>query len=178
MDTLVDDVGSFPLPNRVDKEVFDKTYVLSREAIINGKDIREDEFLLNSFYSVTLESFRKKLSSGLDIVNYPQQYDGMKQVSDVVHTAMGSGTFQVEEKQAFLPEVHVISKEARAVGLQEPSEIRYISVFQSLWIGLFIAWLIPVLIDKKMERECQVFSFANTADVGVRKREGAVRIRS
>jgi hypothetical protein len=58
MDTLVDDVGSFPLPNRVDREVFDKAYVLSREGIINGKDIREDEFLLNSFYSVTLESFR------------------------------------------------------------------------------------------------------------------------
>jgi methionine synthase II (cobalamin-independent) len=46
-------------------------------------------------------------------VNYPQQYDGMKQVSDVVHTAMGSGAFQVEEEQAFLPEVHVISKEAK-----------------------------------------------------------------
>jgi 5-methyltetrahydropteroyltriglutamate--homocysteine methyltransferase len=116
MDALVDDVGSFPLPKNVDRKVFDKAYALSREAIINGKDIREDEFLLNNFYNVILESFKKKLSSGLDIVNYPQQYDGMKQVSDVIHTAMGEGTFQVEEKRAFLPEVHVISEEAKNLG--------------------------------------------------------------
>lgn len=113
MDTLVDDVGSFPLPKNVDRKVFDKAYALSRDAMLNGKDIREDEFLLNNFHKVTLESFKKKFSSGLDIVNYPQQYDGIKQVSDVIHKAMDAGTFQVEEKQAFLPEVLVISKEAK-----------------------------------------------------------------
>ncbi len=57
----------------------------SREAIIDGKDVQEDEFLLNNFYKVTLESFRKKALSGLDIVNYPQQYNGMKQVGDAIH---------------------------------------------------------------------------------------------
>ncbi len=87
----------------------------SREAIIDGKDIQEDEFLLNNFYKVTLESFKKKALSGLDIVNYPQQFDGMKQVSDAIHAAMASGTFVVAEKQAFLPEVHVINQEAKEI---------------------------------------------------------------
>jgi 5-methyltetrahydropteroyltriglutamate--homocysteine methyltransferase len=49
----------------------------------------------------------------LDVVNYPQQYDGVKQVGDVIHVAMNSGSYLVEEKNAFLPEVHVISEEAK-----------------------------------------------------------------
>ncbi len=39
----------------------------------------------------------------------------MKQVGDAIHAAMASGTFVVEEKQAFLPEVHVISQEAKRI---------------------------------------------------------------
>jgi 5-methyltetrahydropteroyltriglutamate--homocysteine methyltransferase len=113
MEALIDDVGSFPLPDKVDRKTFDKAYVLSREAILNGEDLRENEFILNNFYNITLASFRKKSFSGLDIVNYPQQYDGMKQVADVIHSAMVIGTFLVEEKQAFLPEVHVIGQEAK-----------------------------------------------------------------
>jgi 5-methyltetrahydropteroyltriglutamate--homocysteine methyltransferase len=115
MDTLVDDVGSFPLPPTVDKETFNRAYCLAREAIINGRDVREDEFLRKNFCAVTLDAFKKKSRTGLDVVNYPQQYDGMRQVSDVIHMAMEKGTFLVEEKQAFLPEVHLISEEARSL---------------------------------------------------------------
>ena len=113
METLIDDIGSFPLPLGVNRETFDKAYQRAREAIINGSDIRKDAFLLKNFCEVTLDSFRKKIRSGLDVVNYPQQYDGMRQVSDVVHVAMASGSFLVEEKQAILPEVHLISQEAK-----------------------------------------------------------------
>jgi 5-methyltetrahydropteroyltriglutamate--homocysteine methyltransferase len=113
METLIDDIGSFPLPFGVNRETFDKAYQRAREAIINGSDVRKDAFLLKNFCEVTLDSFRKKIRSGLDVVNYPQQYDGMRQVSDVVHVAMASGSFLVEEKQAILPEVHLISQEAK-----------------------------------------------------------------
>lgn len=113
MDTLVDDVGSFPLPPAIERGLFNKAYTLAREAIRNGKDIRKDEFILNNFYKVTLESFKKKLFSGLDVVTYPQQYDGTKQVGDCIHIAMNSGSFQVEDKEAFLPEVYVIKEEAK-----------------------------------------------------------------
>jgi 5-methyltetrahydropteroyltriglutamate--homocysteine methyltransferase len=113
MDTLVDDVGSFPLPPGVNRETFNKAYQLAREAIINGRDIKKDEFLLKNFCAVTLDSFKKKICSGLDVVNYPQQYNGVRQVGDVIHMAMANGSFIVEEKQAVLPEVHLISKEAK-----------------------------------------------------------------
>jgi 5-methyltetrahydropteroyltriglutamate--homocysteine methyltransferase len=113
MDTLVDDVGSFPLPAEVKRDTYNRAYQLARESIVNGRDIRKDAFLQKNFCEVTLNSFRKKLLSGLDVVTYPQQYDGIKQVSDVIHQAMAEGTFIVDEKQAVLPEVHLISEEAK-----------------------------------------------------------------
>jgi 5-methyltetrahydropteroyltriglutamate--homocysteine methyltransferase len=115
MDTLVDDIGSFPLPLGVNRETFNKAYQLAREAIADGRDVRKDEFLLKNFCEVTLDAFRKKLASGLDVATYPQQYDGIRQVGDVIHVAMADGSFLVEEKQAFLPEVKLISEEAKSL---------------------------------------------------------------
>jgi len=115
MDALVDDAGSFPLPHYVDRRLFDKAYVLAREAIINGKDIRKDEFLLNNFHRVIIDSFRKKSESGLDAVNYPQHYDIHKQFTEAIHKAMDKGTYEVDEKHAIIPEVYVINNEAKGL---------------------------------------------------------------
>jgi len=123
MNTLVDDIGSFPLPQNISKELFNKAYVLARDAIINGKDIRKDEFLLNNFYQVIIDSFRKKLNTGLDVVNYPQHYDMHKQFSDVIHSAMDKGTYIVDEKDAVIPEVHVIREEARRLYEETGSKV-------------------------------------------------------
>ncbi len=45
MDTLVDDIGSFPLPAGIKRENYSRAYELAREAIINGKDPAQDEFI-------------------------------------------------------------------------------------------------------------------------------------
>jgi len=113
MDTLVDDIGSFPLPTEVNRETFSKAYQLARKAIVDGRDVRKDEFLLKNFCAITLDSFKKKIAAGLDVVNYPQQYDGIRQVSDAIHTAMAKGSFIVEEKEAILPEVCLINEVAK-----------------------------------------------------------------
>jgi 5-methyltetrahydropteroyltriglutamate--homocysteine methyltransferase len=113
MDTLVDDIGSFPLPITVDRETYNKAYRLAREAMTEGRDISEDEFLRKNFYDVTVNSFKRKISTGLDVVNTPWHYDGIRQVSDAVHKAMEKGTFAVDEKDAFLPEVRVIEAEGK-----------------------------------------------------------------
>src|SRR3989304_9720333 len=124
METLVDDIGSFPLPPEVDREAFNRAYRLSREAFVKGARIREDAFLWANFGNVTLDAFRKKLQTGLDVVNYPQQYDGMRQVSDVVHLAMEKGTFLVDERDAFLPEVQLIKEEAKSLSEEVGGKIR------------------------------------------------------
>jgi 5-methyltetrahydropteroyltriglutamate--homocysteine methyltransferase len=113
MNTLVDDVGSFPLPRYVDRELFNRAYVLAREALVRGKDIRKDDFLMNNFYRVIIDSFRKKCQAGLDVVTYPQHYDMHKQFTDTIHKAMDKGTYLVDEKHAIIPEVNVISQEAK-----------------------------------------------------------------
>jgi 5-methyltetrahydropteroyltriglutamate--homocysteine methyltransferase len=113
MSVCVDDVGSFPLPTSVDRGVFNRAYVLAREGIVRGRDVRRDEFLLNNFCGVVVDSFRKKCASGLDVVNYPQHYDMHVQFAEVIHKAMDEGTYVVEEKAAIIPEVWVIEREAK-----------------------------------------------------------------
>jgi 5-methyltetrahydropteroyltriglutamate--homocysteine methyltransferase len=111
MNVLVDDVGSFPLPQSV-RKLFDNAYVLARQAIINGKDIKKEEILLKNFYNVIIESFRKKLETGLDVINYPQHYDLHKQFTETIQEATNKGTYTVEEKRAIIPEVSIIKEEA------------------------------------------------------------------
>ena len=130
MDTLVDDVGSFPLPAGVTRDSYSKAYQLAREAILEGKDITKDDFLQENFCKVVLDSFRKKLASGLDVINFPQHYSGIKQVGDAVHAAMEKGSFVVDQERAFLPEIHVLNQEAKRLSEEFGKKIQLrVSIF-------------------------------------------------
>jgi 5-methyltetrahydropteroyltriglutamate--homocysteine methyltransferase len=130
MTTLVDDIGSFPLPKNANKEAFSRAYQLAREAAVNGQDLTKDPFLQENFCLAILDSFRKKVASGLDTVNFPQMYDGIKQVGDALHVAMDKGSFLVEEKNAILPEVYLINQQAKALSEEFDKKIQLrISLF-------------------------------------------------
>lgn len=130
MGTLVDDIGSFPLPAGIKRETYSKAYELSRQAIFEGKDITEDDFLRENFYNVIIGSFKKKLSSGLDVVNFPQHYSGIKQVGDVVHATMEKGSFVVDQERAFLPEIFVLNQEAKRLSEEFSKKIQLrVSIF-------------------------------------------------
>lgn len=113
METIVDDVGSFPLPPHVQREQFEKAYVQARQAMNIGKDPRKDDFLSENFCQVVLDSFRKKCLTGLDVVTYPQHYDMYKQFLDVINEIMDKGTYVVASEQAFIPEIRIIEAEAK-----------------------------------------------------------------
>jgi 5-methyltetrahydropteroyltriglutamate--homocysteine methyltransferase len=133
METLVDDIGSFPLPAAVGRESFSRAYQLAREAILEGKDITKDDYLQTNFCKVVLDAFRKKLATGLDVANFPQLYDGIKQVGDVLHKAMENGSFLVDEKTAVLPEVHLINQQAKALSEEFGKKIQLrVSIFGPL----------------------------------------------
>ena len=68
METLVDDIGSYPLPVTVKEATFSHAYQLDREAMANGKDIRKDAFLWENFGNVTLDALKQKCLTGLDVV--------------------------------------------------------------------------------------------------------------
>ncbi len=113
MDTLVDDIGSFPLPAGIKRDDYAKAYEAARDAIIKGNDPYKDPFVERTFCNTVADSFRKKLASGLDVINYPQHFSGLRQVGDAIHTAMANGSFVVDEKTAVLPEIYVLNKEAK-----------------------------------------------------------------
>jgi 5-methyltetrahydropteroyltriglutamate--homocysteine methyltransferase len=130
MDTLIDDVGSFPLPEGVKRDDYAKAYELAREAIISGRNPYEDLFVERTFCSVVVESFRKKLAAGLDVANYPQIYSGMRQVGDAIHEAMADGSFVVPKEKAVLPEVYVLNQQAKQLSEEFGRKIRLrISMF-------------------------------------------------
>lgn len=130
METLIDDIGSFPLPQSIRREEFSRAYKQARQAILDGKDITQDPSLQANFCIPVLDSYRKKLASGLDVANYPQQYDGIKQVGDALHVAMESGSFLVEDKNAILPEVFVINQQAKALSEEFGKKIQLrVSIF-------------------------------------------------
>jgi 5-methyltetrahydropteroyltriglutamate--homocysteine methyltransferase len=133
MITLVDDIGSFPLPTGVGRESYSKAYQLAREAMLQGKDLTKDDFLKNNFCNVVLDSFKRKVASGLDVVNFPQHYDGIKQVGDAIHVAMEEGSFLVEEKNAMLPEVYLINQQAKVLSEEFGKKIHLrVSIFGPL----------------------------------------------
>jgi 5-methyltetrahydropteroyltriglutamate--homocysteine methyltransferase len=113
METLVDDIGSFPLPPATSREQFESAYAIARRVISEGKDVKEDKFLIKNFYNIIVDSFKKKCQTGLDVINYPQHYDMHNQFAEVILKAMEKGTYEVDPKKAIIPEVYVINREAK-----------------------------------------------------------------
>jgi 5-methyltetrahydropteroyltriglutamate--homocysteine methyltransferase len=113
MATLVDDVGSFPLPSNMDPKLFEEAYRIARKAMIEGKHLEKDQFLMDSFRSIVIGSFLKKVETGLDVVNYPQHYDMHKQLADPLRESMNGGAYLIARERAALPEVRVINDEAK-----------------------------------------------------------------
>ena len=130
METLVDDIGSFPLPAGIKREEYARAYEVAREAIINSQDPSKDEFIQKNFCSIVVESFKKKFATGLDVVNFPQHFSGIRQVGDAIHAAMEKGSFVVDQEMAFLPEIYVLNQEAKRLSEEFGKKIQLrVSIF-------------------------------------------------
>jgi 5-methyltetrahydropteroyltriglutamate--homocysteine methyltransferase len=113
MDVSIDDIGSFPLPSNLNRATFEKAYRDAQERLRSDQDISKVDFITTNFSQVVIDSFKKKIQTGLDVVTYPQQIGGIQQVGYAIHKAMQKGTFIVDEKDAFLPEIRVIESEGK-----------------------------------------------------------------
>jgi 5-methyltetrahydropteroyltriglutamate--homocysteine methyltransferase len=130
METFVDDIGSFPLPAGIRRDDYAKAYEMARDAITSDQDPYKDEFIAKTFCATVVESFKKKLASGLDVPNYPQHFSGLRQVGDAIHTTMSTGSFVVEEKNAVLPEIYVLNREAKRLSEEIGKKIELrVSIF-------------------------------------------------
>ncbi|MFX1274017.1 MAG: hypothetical protein ACFFBP_08450 [Promethearchaeota archaeon] len=70
-----DDVGSFPLPNNIDREAFKQFYWTAYKGLVNKSDIFGHRGINNYFIQPFLNSFKLKLKAGVEIINFPQQMD-------------------------------------------------------------------------------------------------------
>lgn len=68
----LDDVGSFPLPENIDKEKFNQFYWIAYKALVSKADIFTNKGIQTYFINPLIESFKFKLTSGVQIINYPQ----------------------------------------------------------------------------------------------------------
>ncbi len=130
METYVDDIGSFPLPAGIRRDDYARAYELAREAITDGQDPTEDLFVQTTFCDTVVASFKQKLEAGLDVVNFPQAFSGLRQVGDAIHIAMSKGSFVVDEKHAFFPEIYVLNREAKRLSEEYGKKIQLrVSIF-------------------------------------------------
>ncbi len=112
MQLLIDDVGSFPLPDHVSRKMFDDWYIFVRAKRDEEKDV-ETEDAIKNIGSVIVGSLKRKLDCGLDIASYPQHYDMYRQFLEPIHQAMETGTYLVESSKAVLPELEMIAAKAK-----------------------------------------------------------------
>jgi len=116
-DILVDDVGSFPILQEK-KDEFAQYYLKAyNELISNNNDVSAiiDHRGLNfHVYEPIIRSFKMKLATGLDVVNYPQHFDMNLQFSRPIDSyPAGSGDripYLIDESKAIVPEVLMIQQ--------------------------------------------------------------------
>jgi 5-methyltetrahydropteroyltriglutamate--homocysteine methyltransferase len=104
---VVDDIGSFPLPEWISSSDLNKIYPQAREAIINGAASESEDYKI--LRGVVLESFEKKLQAGLDVTTYPQHYDMHKQFLESIE-GFQKEPFLIDSKKAVLPEIEILGE--------------------------------------------------------------------
>jgi len=107
-----DDVGSFPLADNIDKETFDRFYWIAYKAFVNRNDIFKNKGIQIHFIQPMLDSFKFKLSAGVEIINYPQHMDMYKQFLKPIADYETEPDL-IDPEKAYVPEMFVIERFAK-----------------------------------------------------------------
>ncbi|MFW9951266.1 MAG: hypothetical protein ACFFKA_14195 [Candidatus Thorarchaeota archaeon] len=104
-----DDVGSFPLPQNIDKETFNKFYWISYKAFVNTVDIFENRGILIYYINPFIDALKFKLDAGVEVINYPQLMDMHNQfLKPITDFELEPGL--IEESKAMISEVSLVNK--------------------------------------------------------------------
>ncbi|MHA1292086.1 MAG: hypothetical protein ACTSQJ_05395 [Promethearchaeota archaeon] len=109
---LFDDVGSFPLPEHIDRDVFNQFYWIAYYGIVKKTDIFENRGIYNNFIRIFLQSLQFKLDAGVEIINYPQHMDMNEQFLKPINDFEAEPDL-IESDKAFIPEMIIIKKYAK-----------------------------------------------------------------
>jgi 5-methyltetrahydropteroyltriglutamate--homocysteine methyltransferase len=107
-----DDVGSFPLPQNIDRETFNKFYWIAYKASVNNIDINENRGIIAYYINPLIEAFKYKLNAGVEIINYPQLMDMHNQfLKPITDFEIEPGL--IEKSKATVSEANIIHKFAQ-----------------------------------------------------------------
>ncbi len=107
-----DDVGSFPLPEYIEREVFNKFYWIAYNSLTRNENIFENRGIINYFQHPILQSFQQKLNAGVEIINYPQLMDMYNQFLKPI-SEYETQPDLIDSSKAIIPEMFVIKKYAK-----------------------------------------------------------------
>jgi methionine synthase II (cobalamin-independent) len=112
---LVDDVGSFPLVEGK-RDAFDQFYLKAYEHLLEGDGdasvLLEHRGLKNAIYDPIVHSFKMKLRTGLDVINYPQHFSMYGQFFRPLARYPSSTDdvvpYLIDKTKAIVPEVPIL----------------------------------------------------------------------
>lgn len=111
MTPKVDDVGSFPFPPYVNRATFAENYFTFYKYCQQDDPPDHRGWQVNFAHPIAY-TFRMKLETGLDVVNYPQLFDMHDQFM-VPIKEYETDPFRIDPAEALVPEVRITEMEAR-----------------------------------------------------------------
>lgn len=104
-----DDNGSFPLPEKIDKDRFYEYYWKAYGGLAKGYDIFDNPGLKTYIINTVFEIFKMKIDAGLEVITYPQLIDMYNQFLKPLNEYQ-EDSFLIKEDMAIIPEVKIIER--------------------------------------------------------------------
>ncbi len=118
---VVDDVGSFPLPEWMPGEEFERLYSAVLTSL--NKDSWSETEDLKIFRGVIAESFEQKVESGIDVVTYPQHYDMHRQFLEPIKLNQEE-PFLIKKEKARMPEIEALQSLGKDLSIKKGESLK------------------------------------------------------
>ncbi|MFX0069713.1 MAG: hypothetical protein ACFFAO_01355 [Candidatus Hermodarchaeota archaeon] len=109
-----DDIGGFPIPEKIGKERFEQFYWTAYKALVNKNEdlLLEHRGINEYFFRPINEAIEFKVKSGLEIINYPQLMDMIVQFQKPIDDYETEPDL-IDYEKAYIPEMFVMDKFAK-----------------------------------------------------------------
>lgn len=109
---IIDDVGSYPLPKFTNKKLFYELYWDTHKAFLKDIDIWQNRPVNKYVIKPIIESFRSKIRTNLDVINYPQHIDMYSQFLKPIEN-YEIEPLVIDPTKSYLIEMKIIEKAAK-----------------------------------------------------------------
>lgn len=109
---ILDDVGSFPLPENINRDKFNIFYWTAYSALLNNMDVFSHRGINNNVIEPIKSSFEMKLDAGVEVINYPQHMNMYDQFLKPIKDYEKKPGL-IEKEKAIIPEINYLEDFAK-----------------------------------------------------------------